>query len=1060
VGFIEKLFSASIAVAGFLLAASVCAQVSVTTYHNDPARTGQNVQETLLTPENVMATTFGKLYTVPVDGYVFAEPLYLPGVNIGGGTHNVLYVVTGHDSVYALDADTGALYAQVSLIPSGGRTVLPADIAVDCTDQVPEIGITGTPVIDPVSGTLYVVAKAIVAGHAYQYLHALDTGTLAEKFGGPVNIQASVPGTGENSKNGVVPFNVLQENQRPALLLENGHVILTFGSHCDLDPWHGWVMSYGAATLAQEAVFNTTPNGSEAGIWMSGGGPAADTAGDIFFSTGNGTWDGSTDFGDSILKLGGPSGGTFAVLDYFTPFNQASLEINDNDVASGGVVPLPSLPSGQQLLGLVGKVGTLFVLDRNNLGKYCPLLTPACTTSDPQIVAEIPNATSGTWGSPAYWNGNLYWGGANSALKAYAFNTQTGGVSATPTSQSYTVFGYPSPSPSISANGNSAGVVWALDDSQYNSICTNGANCQILYAYDAGNLAHLLYNSGQAAGNRDVPGSAVKFATPAVANGKVYVGSQYAVSAFGQIASPPVPGIAVSLAAVGNRYGLATAGTPVKGGIDGHGQAFAANLLGTSLPWAGSDFSFSAAGPTSAVTSTTIPLNVGNATTLSLLATAVNGNQINQSFVVTYSDGTTTSFVQSLSDWSTPQHYAGEAIAFTSNYRIQSTGVTQSGLFNLYGYAFTLNAAKTPVSIALPKNANVVVFALDATPASGAPPAATPSFSPAGGTYLGAQTVSLASATGGAAIHYTLDGSTPTTSSTAYTGPLTVSTNTTINAIAIATGYVSSAVATAAYTITPPAAAPTFSPAAGTYTAAQTVSIASATAGASIYYTTNGTTPTTGSTPYTGAITVSATTTINAIAIAAGLVASPVAGAAYTITTEPVGLASLGNVYALGTLGTPVTGGGADGHGEAVAAAVLGSSVSANGTTFALTASGPGSGISNATVPLPVQSAGTLSLLGFAVNGTQANQSFTVTYTDGTSTKFTQSLSDWAAKTTQTGETLAATMGYRVKAGGTKESGAYKLYAYAFSINAAKTLQSLTLPKNANVIVLALDLGP
>jgi len=359
-----------------MIAYSVQAQVNVTTYHNDISRTGQNTQETILAPSNVNSSQFGKLFTVSVDGKVLAQPLYLANVYIAGGTHNVLYVATEHDSIFAIDADVGTIYTQVSLIPSGGSTVN-SITDLDCTDTVPEVGISGTPVIDPSSGTLYVVAKSKVSGAIVQYLHALDTGTLSEKFSGPVKIQASVVGTASDGNGSTVSFIPVDENQRAALLLENGHVVISWSSHCDNSPWHGWVMSYNATTLSQEAVFNASPNGSAGGVWMSGGGIAADSSGNLFVPTGNGTWNGTTDFGDSILKLGPPAGGTFPVLDYFTPYDQAGLASEDVDVAAGGLVLLPTLSSGQQLLAQVGKSGTLFLLDRNNLGKYCVNQTPA-----------------------------------------------------------------------------------------------------------------------------------------------------------------------------------------------------------------------------------------------------------------------------------------------------------------------------------------------------------------------------------------------------------------------------------------------------------------------------------------------------------------------------------------------------------------------------------------------------------------------------------------------------------------------------------------------------------
>ncbi len=768
------------------------AQVNVTTYHNDNSRTGQNTQETTLTPANVNSFQFGKLFSVPVDGAVYAQPLYLWAVKIASGTHNVLYVVTEHDSVYAIDADTGKIYQHVSLIPSGGSTVNSSS-DLGCSDLVPEVGITGTPVIDPVSGTLYVVAKSKVGGSIVQYLHALDVATLAEKFNGPLNIHASVPGSGYDSSGGMVTFNPKSEHQRAALLLENGHVVIGWGSHCDNDPWHGWVISYNATTLAQEAVFNTSPNGKHNGVWMSGGGVAADAKGNLYFPTGNGTWNGTTDYGDSIVKLGPPANGNFPVLDYFTPYNQQTLSNNDDDVAAGGLVLLPPLASGEQLLAQQGKQGTIYLLNANNLGKYCLNLTPPCTTSDPQIVQEITGG-AGLWGSPAYWNGNLYWTGANDHIKARSFNANNSGlISTSPTSESAQIFAFSAPTPTISANGNSNGILWALDGSADDSTCGGGGyNCLGLYAYDATNLAHLLYDSNQAANNRDSPGTAVKFEKPIVANGKVYVGTQSSVTAYGllgNVAASPVfspapgtytsaqtitlsdatPGAAiyyttngatpsvnstlytapvrvsstetlqaiavasgysssvptrgtyfltlpspVNLAAVDNVHGIANNGSaPADGGLDQHGNAYSANLLGTSISWGGATFNLGAAGSSDAVSEVSVALPTGHYSTLALLGAGLNGNQPNQTFIVTYSDGTTTSFTQSVSDWQTPQNYAGEAQVSKMAYAVAPSGALQNGTFYVYGYSFAIDSTKTIASIALPKNPNVVILAID-----------------------------------------------------------------------------------------------------------------------------------------------------------------------------------------------------------------------------------------------------------------------------------------------------------------------------------------------------------
>ena len=742
---------------------SLHAQVNVTTYHNDTSRTGQNVQETSLTPANVNSTQFGKLFSVVVDGAVYAQPLYLSGVNIGGGTHNVLYVVTEHDSVYAIDADVGTVYGKASLIPTGGTTVNSTS-DLGCSDLIPEVGITGTPVIDRLAGTLYVVAKSKVGGSIVQYLHALDVSTLAEKLAGPVAIHAAVPGTATDSVGGQVTFNPKQENQRPALLLENGHVIISWGSHCDHGPWHGWVMSYNASTLTQEAAFNTSPNDGANGVWMSGGGPASDANGNIYFATGNGSWNGTSDYGDSVVKLGPPANNTFPVLDYFTPYNQGSLDSGDVDLAAGGLALLPVLPSGQQLVALQGKQGTIYLLDANNLGKYCMKLTPACTNSDPQIVQEIKSASPGIWGSPAYWNGNLYWTGANDSIKAYSFNANNSGlISSTPTSKTAQLFPFSAPTPAISSNGNSNAILWALDGSADDSTCTGGGggNCLGLYAYDATNLANLLYSSRQAANNRDSPGSAVKFEKPIIANGKVYVTTQSAVTVYGLFAALPAapspsftpspgsygspqtvtlsdgapgasiyyttngttpttssalysPGsplyigytqtveaiavaqgystsavsggtytipsqgptpISVNLSSADSVVAIANAGAPVpNGGMDLAGYAYASTLLGTSLNWNGSTFSFGTAETADAVSGATIALPAVNASTLMLLAAAINGNQPKLNFIVNYTDGTSSSFTQSVSDWYTPANYPGEAQALKMPYRIGPTG--------------------------------------------------------------------------------------------------------------------------------------------------------------------------------------------------------------------------------------------------------------------------------------------------------------------------------------------------------------------------------------------------
>ncbi|MFZ1918559.1 MAG: PQQ-binding-like beta-propeller repeat protein [Terriglobales bacterium] len=501
---------------------SLLAQVSVTTYHNDNARTGQNTNETILTPAAVQGSSFGQLFQLPVDGQVYAQPLILANVAIGGGTHNVVYVATEHDSLYAFDADSGTQYWQKSLIsPPAVKTATNAQIG--CGNISKEYGITSTPVIDSSTNTIYVVAQTVESGVFMYRLHALDVETGAEKFGGPVAIAGSYGG---------IVFTPKQQMNRAGLLLENGHIILGWGSHCDHPTYYGWVMSYNATTLAQEAIYNDNvagTSGQNAGIWMAGGGVAADANGNLFLATGNGDYgpvSQPVDFGDSILKLSPPSNGTFAVADWFTPHDQQTFAKSDGDLGSGGVMLLPDQPPGythQQLLVQMGKKGKLYLVDRNNMGHYCS----GCK-KDTNIVQEIVGATFGVWGSPAYWNGNVYYGNANDSRgvgPVEAFSLYSTVPYLELTSQTPETFSYSTPTPSVSSNGNSGGILWVLDNGSFRS---HGPT--VLHAYDATNLATELYNGDN---HPDQAGPAVKFSVPTVANGKVYVGSQNSLTVYG-----------------------------------------------------------------------------------------------------------------------------------------------------------------------------------------------------------------------------------------------------------------------------------------------------------------------------------------------------------------------------------------------------------------------------------------------------------------------------------------------------------------------------------------------
>jgi len=503
------------------------------TYHNDNLRTGQNSGETVLTTTNVNSTKFGKLLSYPTDGTSYASPLYAANVAIpGNGFHNVVYVATAHDSVYAFDADTPGANPlwKVSFLTGSGVTTVPSTDAGDCCDMAPEIGITGTPVIDPNTGTLYVVAKTKeVVGTTTNYvqrLHALDITNGAEKFSGPVVIQASVPGTGDGVSAGSVAFDSLHENQRPALLWSNGVVYIGFAAHGDVHPWHGWLLGYNASNVQQQVmVYNVSANGYGGGIWQSGGGPGVDASGNIYLATGNGTFDANTggiDYGDSVEKLS-TSG---AVLDYFTPHDQDNLNTGDLDLGSAGPVLLLDQSTGSfpHIMITAGKGGTIYVINRDNMGHYN-------ASNDNQIIQELvgalPNGTvdTGNFSAPVYFNGYVYFGAVSDTVKA--FQLSNGMLNAVPSSHTPETYQNRGGTFAISANGTTNGILWTVQD--------NGAGTPgILYAYDATNLATELYNSSQS-GTRDTLDVAAKFNIPLVANGKVFVVTKSTLTVFGPL---------------------------------------------------------------------------------------------------------------------------------------------------------------------------------------------------------------------------------------------------------------------------------------------------------------------------------------------------------------------------------------------------------------------------------------------------------------------------------------------------------------------------------------------
>ena len=500
--------------------------VDVITYHYDNGRSGMNLNETTLTPANVNSTQFGKKGEFTVDGRVDAQPLYLSQVTIGGQNKNVLYVATEHGSVYAFDADsisgtTSTFLWKTTTLGSGETS---SDPVGGCNQVSPEIGITATPVIDRARNAIYVVAMSKNAsGNYFQRLHALNLSTGAELFSGPQTITATYPGTGDNSSGGNVIFDAKQYKERPGLLQINGTIYTTWSSHCDIRPYTSWVMAFSADTLAQTSVLNLVPNGSEGGIWMAGTAPAADAAGNMFFIMGNGDFDttlnasgfpANGNCGNCFVKLSTSSG--LKLADYFTPHNTVAESNADQDFGSGGgILLLDVTDSGGNTRHLslgAGKDALIYVVDRDSMGKF--------NASTDQIYQEISGQLGGgVYSMPAFFNNTVYYGAVGDALKAFPVTTAK--LASTPSSQSTHHFGYPGTTPSVSANGTTSGIVWAIENS--------GA---ILFAYDATDLTKELYDSNQAANNRD-HFSGNKFITPVVVNGKVYVGTQTSVAVFG-----------------------------------------------------------------------------------------------------------------------------------------------------------------------------------------------------------------------------------------------------------------------------------------------------------------------------------------------------------------------------------------------------------------------------------------------------------------------------------------------------------------------------------------------
>ena len=534
------------------------------TYHNDLSRDGANSREYALSPANVASASFGKLFSCTVDGAISAQPLWVANLHVGGETRNVVFVATQHDGLFAFDADTSPCLRLwfVNLLDgshggtSGERTVPSGPsgnlVGGGVGDITPEVGVTGTPVIDPASRTLYVVSKSVNAAGTtfYQRLHAIDLSNGSEKPGSPTPIAATFPGSGDGGS--TVTFNPRTENQRAGLALVNGTVYLAWGSHEDNGPYYGWLIgySYDGTKFTQSSVLNVTPNAIGGGIWMSGGAPAADAAGNVYVITGNGRFDATSttpphdDYGDSFLQLSastaqlqGSSGtGSLSVSGYFTPSDYNTDDLYDLDFGAGGAALLAELPVGSPVTHLViggGKDSTLYVLNRDALGGLGDV------NAWQQIsLGPLNSSTGAIFSTPALWNNYLYVAGVGTPLSAYQLDASTAKFSLLTSTTAGS--GFARATPAVSAAGNSNGIVWVLDTTKFCTPESSGCGPAVLHAYDATNLANQLWSSAAAANGADAAGYAVKFTVPTIANGKVYVGTRG--NDTGSTPNPTVPG--------------------------------------------------------------------------------------------------------------------------------------------------------------------------------------------------------------------------------------------------------------------------------------------------------------------------------------------------------------------------------------------------------------------------------------------------------------------------------------------------------------------------------------
>jgi hypothetical protein len=1100
--------------------AAAPANTAVPLYKNSQQLLGQYPNETILNKTNVNSAGFGRVASYAVDGAVYAQPLFLPNVTIAGAVHNVVIVATAHDSVYAFDADhttTTPVWHTSFLI--NGATSVPSSVVYTGTyvDISPEIGIIGTPVVNQANGSIYVSAMTYENGACVHRLHMLDLTTGKDKIA-PVVETATIPGTGDGSSNGSLTFRPLTENQRAALLLLNGVVYVAFGSFSDAYPYHGWILGYNAGSLAQTTVFNTTPDGGGAGIWGGGGGLAIDpTDNSLFAPDGNGTFNldtGGASIGDSVMKFSTTSG--LHLTDYFTPFNQSCLNVDDKDLGSGGTLILPTQSGAAHpnVLVSVGKEGRVYLIDRTSLGKYVSVSNPCAnqsvTTYD-KVVQELPPtavSSSGIYSTPAYWNGVVYIGSNGAGVKA--FPLKNGLLATAASSQTPESFSYPGPNPVVSSNGNtsSTGILWIISPP---GTCPTPDHCNpsgggALRAYDATNLGTELYSSTQNTA-RDGLASYVKFSVPTVANGQVFVGTAHSLDIFGRN-PPPVTGTPtptgtatpsptpIPSGAPYNNIGTSDDSAPASGNFDGS-RSYSAQALasvgivpGAAIPMNNAQFrwpgatsgtpnNYQAAGQKLLVTPVT------GAQTLTFLGAAAGGTQSGTA-TITYTDGATQTFTLAFSDWTLGggglSPIAGNLIAVKSPYRNTPSG-KETVQTDVFYTDVALQTGKTIQSVTLPSLGGLHVFAVATTASPPVGQSAAPAYNnigtsddsaPASGNFDGsrsysAQALQAVGVTPGKAL--TINGTQfawPNASSGApnnyqtagQTLPLApVANGQAIAFLGAATGGVQSGTATITYT--------------DGSTQAFTLAFSDWTLGG------GGSTPIAGNsiaitTAYrntpTGQETVKTNVFYTSVSVQAGK------------TAQSITLPSVGGLHVFAVavkapvpynnIGTSDDSAPASGNfdgtrsysAQALSSVGVtpGATLTVNGAQFIWPNATAGTQnnyqAAGQKLPVtPIASAQTLAFLGAAAGGTQTGTA-TITYTDGTTQTFTLAFSDWTlgggGGTPTAGNTIAVKSPYRNTPTG-KETVQTDVFYTDVALQTGKTIQSVTLPSVGGLHVFA-----